>query len=67
MKTADSSKKGFAAQMKVFFGLRPGQALADFAEELKALADEDKEEFAVMLTVAGYPCDAPNRQVVPAI
>jgi hypothetical protein len=47
------------AQMREFFGILPGQTGKDFLVELRALSDSDKQEFAALLTAAGFPCDPP--------
>ena len=53
--------KGFVARMKEFFGLMPGQALTDFAKELKMLSYEEKCQFADMLNAAGMPTEQPMK------
>jgi hypothetical protein len=37
-------KKFSVKVLKEFFGLREGDKLADFAQELKALSDEEKQQ-----------------------
>jgi hypothetical protein len=47
----------FAAAMKHYFGLKPGQMLTGpdgFMAELKALDQKDRDDFSVMLRGAGY-------------
>ena len=39
-------KKISIKPLKEFFGLKEGQKLADFAEELKQLTDEDKQQLS---------------------
>lgn len=39
-------KKVNVKALKEFFGLKEGQRLADFAEELKALSTEEKEQLS---------------------
>jgi hypothetical protein len=57
--TTTPARKGFAAQMREFFGLLPGQRFQEFGAELKALTAEDKQELAALLTAVGYPCEVP--------
>lgn len=45
----------FAAQMKNYFGFRPGDKVADFMKEIKALDENDRAQFTEMLNGAGYP------------
>jgi hypothetical protein len=54
------TQNSFVKQMLDFFGRLPGQGLTDFYGELKTLSAEDKHEFAVMLTAAGFPCELPQ-------
>lgn len=42
----------FASACKQFFGVRPGNTLLQFAQELKALTPQDKVEMAPLLGVA---------------
>ena len=49
----------FAAAMKEFFGLKPGQSLQGFAAELKALSDEEKAFFRAGLEQNGYQITTP--------
>jgi hypothetical protein len=39
----------FPVAAKTFFGLREGQRLSDFVQELKALKPQDKAELAPLL------------------
>jgi hypothetical protein len=50
----------FAGQCKEFFGFLPGQTIADFMKELKALTPKDREELTDMLNGAGYPVLPPT-------
>jgi hypothetical protein len=59
----EQAKACFTKQMLDFFGRLPGQSAMQFAAELKALSEQDKRDFAAMLTEAGYPCDAPTHHV----
>jgi hypothetical protein len=43
------AEKSFAAATKTYFGLREGQRLAQFSDELKELTPEDKAELAPVL------------------
>ena len=45
----------FAAQMKLFFGILPGQTISDFMKELKALDANDRVYFTDLLNKADYP------------
>jgi hypothetical protein len=40
--------KSKAIVLKQFFGLKPGQTLAEFAAELKALSEEELLELAIL-------------------
>jgi hypothetical protein len=40
---------GDIATLKAFFGLKAGQALADFAAELRDLTEEDREELVRLI------------------
>ena len=44
----------FAIAAKDFFGLLPGQRVADFAVELKALTEADRAEMTEDLRAVGY-------------
>lgn len=44
----------FAAAMKQYFGLLPGQTLTDFINELKALTPADKAWFKANLPSVGF-------------
>lgn len=52
--TPDLSHTTFVVAMKKYFGLKPGQALSEFAQELKSLTEADRHEFATMLRTVGY-------------
>ena len=43
--------KAFAAACKQFFGMRPGQPLGEFANEIKALTQPDRDEMAALMSV----------------
>lgn len=45
------------AQLRAYFGFKPGQTVASFAAEIKAIQPQ-RAEWAAMLTEAGYPCSA---------
>lgn len=45
---------GLSAAMRDFFGMKPGQTLKEFMEELKSLTDADKAEFRTALEARGY-------------
>jgi len=46
MKTSEMMKKmTFIAACRTFFGPRPGDGLADFVAEVRALGPEDRAEF----------------------
>jgi hypothetical protein len=53
-----NSKKGtpisFTSAMRDFFGFRPGDGVGQFAQELKALGDEDRSYFVKGLEANGY-------------
>lgn len=44
----------FAAAMKSFFGLKDGQTVGGFAQEIKALTIDDRAYFTKLLEGAGY-------------
>jgi hypothetical protein len=52
---------GFVKAMKDFFGLLPGQTLAQFGVELRALSYQEKVEFANGLRSAGIDCTDPQQ------
>jgi hypothetical protein len=62
-RSMERAKAAFIKQMLDFFGRLPGQSPMQFAAEVKALSEQEKRDFAAMLTEAGYPCDAPATQV----
>jgi hypothetical protein len=47
----------FVVAMKKFFELKQGETLAEFNEELKALSNEERDEFAAMLAGQGLLVD----------
>jgi hypothetical protein len=61
---AEPGKQSFLKHMLEAFGPLPGQSRLEFAAEVKALSQPDKDNFADMLTAAGYPCDVPPQHVV---
>ena len=54
-----TTKKSFTGMMNEVFRL-PGQALKDFATELRALTQEDKEWYPRELVKGGYDCLPPT-------
>lgn len=52
--------RSFVAACKNFFGLKEGQSLTEFGQELKALSHEDKMEIAQGLRAVGEDCDDPQ-------
>lgn len=44
----------FVAACKDYFGLKPGQTLGEFAQEIKALTEEDRAWFKAEFTKVGY-------------
>ena len=52
-------KMAFSGRMKEYFGLKPGQTVVQFAQELKELTPESKNEFCDMLNAAGFPTEKP--------
>lgn len=50
-----SERKSFVVQCKNFFGLKPGQSLAQFSAELKQLTVDDKADLSMMLEKEGFP------------
>lgn len=46
----NENEVSFAKACADFFGKKPGQKLQDFAQELRALTPEDREEMAPLLT-----------------
>jgi hypothetical protein len=58
--TGSFEKKAFSAQMRNYFGFRPGEGLKEFAAELRALSHDDKVAFAEMLNEVGFPCEPPS-------
>lgn len=62
----EPAKKSLLMQLLDVFGPLPGQSRLQFADEVKTLSQSDREAFAAMLTEAGFPCDVPQPQHVPA-
>lgn len=55
----DTSKPcSLAMALKDYFGFHPGQSIASFMAELKALNDADRAEFRTLLTGVGYKITA---------
>lgn len=50
----DLTKNSFVSAMMDYFGKLPGQTTMDFANELKALNTDDREEFKRLLKDVGY-------------
>lgn len=50
----EATKMPYAAAMKHYFGLHPGQTLGQFMVELRALSDEEKAWFRDNLSQVGY-------------
>lgn len=53
--TSKPKPNTFMAAMKDFFGLRPGQTLMEFRDEIKELSADDRAYFATGLRANGYP------------
>jgi len=53
------STKSFTAACREFFGFKPGQTLAGFAEELRALTPKDKADIYEGFKAIGIQCDPP--------
>lgn len=48
----------FTVAAKRFFGLKPGETLQEFAREIHALTNTDKDELAALLSVElGVPVE----------
>lgn len=54
MKTNTDEPIGRLAAIMDFFGKLPGETTAEFAAEVKALTEEDREEFKDALVLIGY-------------
>lgn len=52
-------QKTFIAACREFFGLKPGQKLTEFGQEIKALSFKDKLDIAKGLREAGHDCADP--------
>ena len=52
----DTAKEyiSYAGAIRDFFGMKPGETIAQFMEELKALTPTDKEEIVRFLIKLGY-------------
>ena len=59
----ESGQKGmsFVSRCKSFFELKPGQTLKDFAEELRALSDDDVRGLVRLFNEAGMPTALPEK------
>jgi len=44
----------FIGACRQFFGLKPGQTLKDFADEIKTLTPQDKLDLIAMFRTVGY-------------
>lgn len=53
------AKKGFVTALKEFFGTN-GKSTVEFANEVKALTEQDKAELHAMLVAQGIDCDPPR-------
>lgn len=51
---APTGKVGFVKACRDFFGLKPGETLAEFAAELKALTDKDKQDLVAEFKRIGW-------------
>lgn len=51
-------KMGFVSACKEYFGLKEGQTLTQFAQELKALTAKDKADLSAMFATVGYEISA---------
>lgn len=49
-----SESKSFIGACKDFFGYKPGETLKEFAEEVKQLTPQDRDEIKAELIKAGY-------------
>lgn len=45
---------GFVVACKKYFGMKPGQTLKEFGDELKQLTIEDRQELARLFPSVGY-------------
>lgn len=52
-------KQSFVSACKAYFGLKPGQKLSEFGDEIKALSHEDKMQLADGLRQVGVNCADP--------
>lgn len=51
----DPKGMSLVVRCKQFFGLLPGQRVADFAKEYRALTSEDRAEFCTLFNQMGMP------------
>jgi hypothetical protein len=56
----------FVSACQSFFGRHPGQSLADFGAELKALSFDERKALAADMRSAGIECDDPQVPAAPA-
>lgn len=59
MSEATAKPMGFVGRCKEFFGLKQGQALTQFAAELKALSQDEKMELHRQFNAMGLPTELP--------
>lgn len=48
-------------RLKNYYGLQPGQGLADFSAEVRKLSDADKVYFIDLFNKAGLPTHLPSQ------
>ena len=56
----DQMKCSFPLAIKRFFGTLPGQTMKEFADELRALSADDKQDLIKMLEGVGFIVQAAN-------
>lgn len=47
-------KVSFVVACKRYFGMKPEQTMGQFAQELKALTDKDRQDLKAMFPSVGY-------------
>lgn len=62
----DTQKVTFVVACKKFFGLHPGQTLAQFGEELKQLTAADRAELTALFPSVGFDIVEPAGNRVAA-
>lgn len=62
----DLKSMTFVAACNSHFGRKPGQSLAEFAAELKALPDKDRAELIEMFKTIGIDAAKPGAGAVAA-